>query len=1480
MKMPTYVELNRLFVDYDESHQGENKATSFVDYLYGAKSWAELLKERCTVVIAEAGTGKSEEFRQQTRRLRAEGKPAFFCALDLLAKLPLRSAIGSSTAFDSWLQGSEHGYFFLDAVDEAKLVDPRDFAVAMANFASAVEPVKGRYSLVVSTRPHAWQANTDRILLAERLDLNSATQYAKDNKTLVGIEDPDAVDASEVAATSETKEASPVAVVRLAGLSTNQVKAFAAANDVDYPDSFIDAIEKANAEVFATRPADLPGLIALWKRDGRIGGYSDVVRYNVEIKLQDLNPAYMGRRIALEHAMIGAQALAAAATLSGRTSFLVPDGIISEKVRSNSIDPAKVLQSWSAEEISALLSTALFDESLYGTVRFHHRTAREYLCACWLARLLDKRKNRRKIEDILFAQPYGTEPLVVRPAMKPIAAWLALSDQDIRDQILNADPKVLLEYGDASALDIGTRNSLLKLFAARYRGRNHTPIRMDKREVRRLADGRLSATIALLFAKHRNHVDVRHLLLRVVREGLIPKFDAVAFSYLRDSNVDGWTKILSVQVITTAGTVASKKRLAKAILKKPIAFPRGVVGHAVEALVPDYISYQDFVKILEAIPASVEYSSDQMDLELPRVLAAISDVRTKLSVLAELEGLLARSPLHDAEFARISTRYDWLLDAVGEFACEIASSDSGTWSNSALLSVLSMCQHADHLRRYTGGVLRKSSEIIEKSPELKQSVFWQEVRCQQRLGHGPVVGWWLVSHLPALRVFNLRDFALFLTAIRDSSSADDRKTALSAAFAAWHQSGRSAGILAELKAAVTNDVGLAAELEGLLSPPPPDGATRKARARHEEIERENARERAERANHRLKWIEKLKSDPSQVGDLTIAKEGKLWNTSLWLFDDIRRSDKQNSRWTVTNWQNLIADFGEEIAERFRDFCRRFWREFRPPVRSEYMGGEHSTPNTVIFGLSGVAMDWDGKASWATSLSPEEAELAARYGTWEMNGFPPWFESLHEAHSAVVDKLLVSEARWELTTPTEGSRNYVLSRLRWSSRLLGAHLSGELAGLIQASAKLTDYAVREAIDIILMDSGRPSDAFIDTVRRRSKMESERRALWIAVLLALDGIAGFDALKEWIGEAKDAGERSLRTTTVLSELFNDARSGAAAAHQDFVRVPILASMLAHLYAVPDTDDGTDEDGVTRIRSTDSSASRRDHVLELLFNLPGRETHDALVKLAMENEDRRDHLLALAERRAEQDSEAPGWSASDVYRFAADVEQSPHTEEELFQIALSRLDDLKHEYEQGDESEASLLMKVVNEVELRKVIANRLKLAARSNYTTGSEEELADGKRTDIRIHHPAVANRVPIEIKIAGRWRADELQERLRKQLVGQYMRESRYGVFLLVNRGASSDSRGWRVNGRRVGLPELVEWLQKQANALQRKSSRVGGLRVLSIDLLLLGSKAPVGDSKSAKPKKAVAKRATKKVPQPKRKVDRETRRHDRRGFTR
>jgi hypothetical protein len=75
------------------------------------------------VILAEAGTGKTHELRETARRLRREGKAAFFCRIEWLATDSLENALseGNIEEVRSWLEGSHTAWFFLDSVDEARL---------------------------------------------------------------------------------------------------------------------------------------------------------------------------------------------------------------------------------------------------------------------------------------------------------------------------------------------------------------------------------------------------------------------------------------------------------------------------------------------------------------------------------------------------------------------------------------------------------------------------------------------------------------------------------------------------------------------------------------------------------------------------------------------------------------------------------------------------------------------------------------------------------------------------------------------------------------------------------------------------------------------------------------------------------------------------------------------------------------------------------------------------------------------------------------------------------------------------------------------------------------------------------------------------------------------------------------------------------------------------------------------------------------
>jgi hypothetical protein len=133
--------------------------------------WSDLLEMTRVVILAEARTGKTHEVRETARRLRSEGKSAFFCRIEDLAAVGLGHAIarGNAREFRSWLEGSDPAWFFLDSVDEARLTNLRYFERALRTLARELDHAVFRAHIFITARMSDWRATADLLLVREVL---------------------------------------------------------------------------------------------------------------------------------------------------------------------------------------------------------------------------------------------------------------------------------------------------------------------------------------------------------------------------------------------------------------------------------------------------------------------------------------------------------------------------------------------------------------------------------------------------------------------------------------------------------------------------------------------------------------------------------------------------------------------------------------------------------------------------------------------------------------------------------------------------------------------------------------------------------------------------------------------------------------------------------------------------------------------------------------------------------------------------------------------------------------------------------------------------------------------------------------------------------------------------------------------------------------------------------------------------------------
>jgi hypothetical protein len=207
--------------------------------LFGASKptgWEVIERKHRCVILAGAGAGKTHEMLMRARYAVERGRPAFFIRIeDVEEGFEDAFEIGSAESFERWLDSPDDAWFFLDSIDEARLSHPRAFERAVRRFADRIEGAENRAHVIISGRPYAWRAVTDRAMLERWLPFAAATVEAKD-----GSDDGTLVERR----VTDTESALEVYVLR--DLEEDDIRMFAAHHGVTATDDLIDALRRSN----------------------------------------------------------------------------------------------------------------------------------------------------------------------------------------------------------------------------------------------------------------------------------------------------------------------------------------------------------------------------------------------------------------------------------------------------------------------------------------------------------------------------------------------------------------------------------------------------------------------------------------------------------------------------------------------------------------------------------------------------------------------------------------------------------------------------------------------------------------------------------------------------------------------------------------------------------------------------------------------------------------------------------------------------------------------------------------------------------------------------------------------------------------------------------------------------------------------------------------------------------------------------------
>lgn len=392
--------------------------------------------------------------------------------------------------------------------------------------------------------------------------------------------------------------------------------------------------------------------------------------------------------------------------------------------------------------------------------------------------------------------------------------------------------------------------------------------------------------------------------------------------------------------------------------------------------------------------------------------------------------------------------------------------------------------------------------------------------------------------------------------------------------------------------------------------------------------------------------------------------------------------------------------------------------------------------------------------------------------------------------------------------------------------LEQHLPGETDGLVDALAIVAQGSEQTRPRLAALSARRAADLW-DTDR-------DKALPWLQAWLATDVGAAWGFVEQALAAAPDQARDLL---VQILGLWDEDRFDVTVIWRELRQRPsLVARIIPTVYRLLPPQEDPRHSGVYEVAAVDQAVEIRGRLTRLLEQIDGPEAHAALKALAahIDLATVRPYFEAAVRRHGEAAAEAAVWTPAQIVAFAAEHECDPTTPGDLFRLVCNRLQAIRHDIEERDFGDRGIFPPDTDEEILQRYFAGRLERESRGRYDVTREEEVADHKEPDIRIRRSQVGV-VSIEIKPLddGRYSVAQLQNTLKDQLVGQYMRavDARHGILLLCK----IKNRKWQITkpdgtvNRSAGLPDLLKVLNDAADGLVADRPDIEGVKVIGID---------------------------------------------------
>lgn len=1461
--------LARSFLDVSSELLKTDEPETFLAHLgwHRAFDWEDLYKSTRVLIFAEAGAGKTHECRAEQSARWDTGEPAFFVELAELARNNLCDLLGpdEQVRFDAWKSTSTGtATFFLDSVDELKLTQG-SFETALKRLAKELGGKLGQTRIVITTRP----VSVDRALIEQHLTVPQEKEDLPSEEAFADI----AMNRPRTPK-SDQHAAPTIRHVALMPLSNEQISEMAVLQGVTDVDALLNGIRQRNAEEFARRPQDLIDLCTDWKDHHRIRTHNEQVEYNITIKLKP-RTSTEGREkelvaLTAEKAWEGASRMALAALLTRKLTLRHSAEADSNNELGAALDPAKILTDWSKDERTTLLERALFGFASYGRVRFHHRSVIEFLAAKRLQQRIDKGMGIRAVKRLLFAEnAQGVR--VVKPTMRPVAAWLAATQPAIFSEVRDREPEVLLNHADPESLPADRRVDALRAYVEKHGQGKWRGLHVPRIQVHRFASNELGPEVLRAWKSGIENPEVRALLLEIIEAGPIQAGADIAHATVLSHISEHEERIHALDALVQLADPRLDEVTNAMVMENKIWTNR-LLTSCIPRLFPDHIRVDRLSTLLARTTQKkneVNWLSYQW---IPLIAARPISISLLEALRHELMQLVSDGINWKEHHRHIRSPRQHLVTPLAAICLRQIKASQFTpkvVESSAL--ALRLCKN-DHRARDEDPVSALRQALANAPAHVRSMTFWESDAFNQRCGSGEpkdnAWGRFFDAHESGVFCLNpQQDLSWVLANLADPTGPMAKRAVMleAALYCIRHPVNEWRPAVQALKNHVLDAPELMAAIDVYLKP-----ASVKAADRHFQIRDQKRKQQEERreAKNRASWVLLYRQVANEPEKAFAPDQAEHTAWALW--EAMRMSDHQHgsSSWT----RDFIEKyFGKQAADQLRTAMCGTWRKERPTLRSERPASEENQfPMVWDMGLASIAAEAED-VNWAAKLSADEAKLAARYAPIELNDFPPWLESLAKCHPESVESVLWPELASDLDEIATNNvhRVFLQSVLRATKTVAGLFLPKLRLWLDINHQRIRDgedrvlvtERLRWVIEILLAHGTRQDREHISATAKNqldTGTDSELTQVWLPVLMQLNPALGIDMLVKQLNAVPPTADGP--GVRWVSRLFGERHfeTDIGPRLPNFTPSQLLTLVrLAERHVNPKDD--IKHDGVFTPGPRDNAEDGRRALLNALLNAEGPDAWEAKFELANDPlfTDHHDRLVMLSREKAAEELDTTALTETQVVALGRTGEAPPITRDDMFALMMDRLDDME-ELLLRDDSPREAWAGITAERVMRREMTRVLRDASRNSYTVDQEGVTADEKETDIRLRATASMQQAVIELKLGDGRSGRDLRDTIQHQLFTRYMASEtcRVGCLLVtVNADRHWDHPD---SGESLDVAGLQTMLTSEA---ERIASAMGGQICLTARVLDLRPRLATEKKTTAvttkKPRKAKAQPAGK-----------------------